>query len=150
MHHVYIKEPGKNISYTYIIYDLNGIILLFISFSNASLPIIYLDGSDFTKFEAFSCSDRTSYRTENSLVDAIPACRDDINCSMVSISHCSNVTSEVQLCSQSPELIPDLQSCTYRKKGTVITHYDLILTFVYYIILALANCNCNIFPNSFR
>ena len=87
--------------------------------TNILYALIQLDGTDFPKYEAYRCNSYSYYHTEATLANAISSCRDDINCSMVSIPECSNETSEFQLCSQSPEMIPDLKSCTYRKKGTV-------------------------------
>ena len=88
-------------------------------FTNISYPLVQIDGTDFPKYEAYRCNSYSYYHTEATLANAISSCRDDINCSMVSILECSNETSEFQLCSQSPEMIHDLKSCTYRKKGTV-------------------------------
>ena len=41
---------------------------------------------------------------------------------MVTTTACYNGTDSYHLCYQTPELIPDVQSCTYRKKGTFIDY----------------------------
>ena len=79
-----------------------------------------LDGTDFKLFEGFHCD--SYYQTKDSLVDAIISCREDINCSMVTTTACYNGTDGYHLCDQTPELIPDVESCTYRKKGRLIDY----------------------------
>ena len=73
--------------------------------------------STFTLFEAFHCE--SYYQTEDSLAAAIISCREDINCSMVSTTACYNETDQYHLCGHTPDLMPDIQACTYRKKGSI-------------------------------
>ena len=41
---------------------------------------------------------------------------------MVTTTACYNGTDGYHLCDQTPELIPDVESCTYRKKGRLIDY----------------------------
>ena len=48
---------------------------------------------------------------------------------MVTTTSCYDGTDGYHLCDQTPELMPDVQSCTYRKKGTPIYCQKLLRQF---------------------
>ena len=54
-------------------------------------------------------------------------CRDDTECSMVSSLKCDDEDFDYQTCQESPEMIQNEESCTFRKKGTVIMLYIYLI-----------------------
>ena len=88
-----------------------------VSMPNTSFCIFYLDGTDFKKYDAFKCNNHLY--TEENLVYAMMACREDDECSMISSNDCDNKTAEYQLCGQAPDIVStdNDQACTYRKKS---------------------------------
>lgn len=91
----------------------------------------HLDGSDFVKYENFYC--KFSNATENySLPIAMSICRDDTECSMVSSLKCDDEGFDYQTCQESPEMIQNEESCTFRKKGTIIMLYIYLIFLPFY------------------
>ena len=112
--------------------QLQHIIGYIVSISShiTSCHFLYLDGSDFQKFEYFDCS--AKYGQYHNLTSAINECRNSNNCSMVSSTDCSNATTTYQLCGPEPKLrlIEPFTACTHRKKGTCSGYITLSLVYL--------------------
>ena len=79
----------------------------------------HLDGTDFSRYNYFECSPKYNEDTGYEFTQAINACRDDTNCSMVGSSNCDIDNPNYYFCAKDPEILDSdlLTACTWRKKG---------------------------------